>query len=397
MSDLAFYLAGQGERVHIITSRQSYDKPGTRFHAFERARGVKIHRIATTRFGRHWLPGRAIDYLSFYFSAGWKLFRLARRGNVVVAKTDPPMLSVLVAALAPLLGFKTLNWLQDLYPEIAAELGVYGLKGVFGRGLAALRNVSLRRAVMNVAVGENMAQRLHALGLPAEKISVVHNWTDDAAIACTDIAANALRRQWLLDDKFVVAYSGNLGRAHDIDTLLGAAERLRARTDIVFLFIGGGHGLSDLEAEARKRGLTQVVFKPYQPRNLLSQSLGVADVHWLSLKAGLDGLILPSKFYGIAAAGRPIIVIGSPDGELAKLVTQFDSGFQVGLGQSEDLARIIVSLAEDRTRCRQTGLNARRMLEERFTKEQALEHWHTILRSVAGAAPVQADRHVVGV
>ncbi len=122
----------------------------------------------------------------------------------------------------------------------------------------------------------------------------------------------------------------------------------------------------------------------------------LADVHWLSLKAGLDGLILPSKFYGIAAAARPIIVIGSPNGELSRLAERFDCGFHVGLGQSEDLARIIVSLAQDRERCCQMGLNARRMLEERFTKAQALDRWHAVLRSVADGAiaPIAAESRV---
>ncbi|MGH7225975.1 MAG: glycosyltransferase family 4 protein, partial [Gemmataceae bacterium] len=223
-------------------------------------------------------------------------------------------------------------------------------------------------------------------------ISVIPNWVDDAAIVPIDGSANPLRHEWALNNKFVVAYSGNLGRAHDVETLLGAAERLNARTDVIFLFSGSGHGIADLGAEVCKRKLTNVLFKPYQPRDLLPQSLGVGDVHWLSLKTGLDGLILPSKFYGIAAAGRPIIVIGSLDGELSRLVSQSDCGFRVGLGQCDDLARVIIALEADRPRCRQMGLNARRLLDERFTKAEALERWQAVLQTVAGVAPAQSPR-----
>src|SRR5262249_2592415 len=253
-------------------------------------------------------------YASFYLASAVALMRIARRGDVVVVKTDPPMLSVLASVLAPLRGYRTVNWLHDLYPEVAGELGISGLNGRFGRMLAKLRNASLAGATMNVAIGEDMGRRIMGMGIPRERMLVVANWTDDEEIKPSDPALNPLRREWSLEGKFVVGYSGNLGRAHDIETLLDAAERLRANPGIVFLFIGGGRGLRDLETEVAKRQLSNFQFRPYQPRERLSVSLGVADVHWLSLKTGLDGLLLPSKFYGIAAAGRPMIVVGSTEG-----------------------------------------------------------------------------------
>ncbi|MBU6299543.1 MAG: glycosyltransferase family 4 protein [Alphaproteobacteria bacterium] len=395
LSDLAFYLAARGESVHVVTSRQCYDWRHARLPAREAVQGVQIQRVGGTRFGRRALAGRAMDYLSFYAIAAWWLLRLARRGDVVIAKTDPPMLSVLVALIAPVRGFRIVNWLQDLYPEIAAELGVRAAKGLAGRMLVSVRNRSLKRATINVAIGEDMAAKLRALGVPADKICVIPNWADDKAITPIDRAANPLRAQWGMSDKFVAAYSGNLGRAHDSLTVLRAAEQLQDRDDIVFLFVGGGHGIAELEAQARKRGLKNLMFQPYQSRTTLARSLAVGDVHWLSLQSGLDGLVLPSKFYGIAAAGRPIIVVGSPDGELAKLVVEWDSGFHIELGQSEDFARTIVSLAGDRQLSRRMGLNARRMLEKRFTKERALERWYGVLRTIQDVTPAQPDHHCI--
>jgi glycosyltransferase involved in cell wall biosynthesis len=380
LSDLAFYLAGQGERVRVITSRRLHYDPDLPPAARETLRGVEIHRVATSRFGRYSLPGRAVDYLSFHVTAGIALVTVARRGDIVVAKTDPPMLSVVTWLLAPFRRWRRVNWMQDLYPEVAAELGV-SARGAVGRVLVAVRNASLRGAAVNVAIGDDMADRLRDAGLPSDTIRVIPNWTDDEAIVPADGASNALRKEWSLDGKFVVAYSGNLGRAHDVETLVGAAERLRARDDIVFLFIGGGSGLVLLKAEVAKRGLANFRFEPYQPREFLPRSLGVGDVHWLSLKAGLDGLILPSKFYGIAAAGRPIIVIGSPDGELSRLVTQYSCGVAIQPGQCAELARVISRLATDPSRARELGLSARRMLDEHFTKSQALARWHELLRA----------------
>jgi len=393
LSDLAFHLAERGENVRVIASRQLYDDAAAALPPRECVLGVEIHRVGTTRFGRHALLGRAIDYLSFYVASALRLLRVARRGDVVVAKTDPPMLSVLISALAWIRGYRTINWLHDLYPEVAAELGISSVKGPVGRILISLRNASLRRATMNVAIGDDMAKRVRGMGVAAARLSVVTNWTDDESIRPSDAATNPLRRAWSLEGKFVVAYSGNLGRAHDSQTLLEAAEILRGDPDVVFLFIGGGRGLIDLAAEVEKRQLKNFRFEPYQPREALSRSLGAADVHWLSLKPGLDGLILPSKFYGVAAAGRAILIIGSPDGELAELVAKHGCGYCITPGQGAELAGIIAALSQDRSRCRQLGANARRMLDERLTKSQALERWRTILHSAAGgASPMEAHR-----
>jgi len=384
LCDLAFHLAKAGESVHVIASRQLYDDPSAKLPAEETVAGVTIHRVATASFGRQTLLGRMFDYASFYFSSAFVLLRCAKRGDVVIAKTDPPMLSVITVALAKLRGFKTVNWLQDIYPEIAIEIGVSALKGQVGRLLTALRNRSLRNATMNVVVGEAMAQHVLGSGVESERLRTVHNWTDDEQIVPSDTRGNPLRRTWSLEEKFVVAYSGNLGRAHDIETLFGAAMRLREQSRIAFLVIGGGRGFCDLQERVQAHALSNFRFEPYQPREQLPISLGVADIHWLSLKPSLDGLVFPSKFYGVAAAGRPIIIVGSAQGELSNLVKRYDCGICIEPGMDEEFANAILALAEDPLRVRRLGENARSMLEESFTKVQALEKWRAVLGSSVG-------------
>src|SRR5258705_8056875 len=182
LSDLAFHLAENGERVRVIASRQLYDDPAVALPPRDSVRGVEIYRVSTTRFGRHSLAGRMADYLSFYISSAVQLLRVAGRGDVVVAKTDPPMLSLLISFLSPLRGYRAVNWLHDLYPEVAAELGMSGAKGSLGRILIALRNASLRCATMNVAIGDDMARPVRGMGVSGARLSVVLNWTDDESI-----------------------------------------------------------------------------------------------------------------------------------------------------------------------------------------------------------------------
>ena len=263
--------------------------------------------MATTGFGRSGLIGRGVDYVSFYIAALGVLAREVRRGDIVVAKTDPPLISIVAAMVAKAKGARLLNWLQDLYPEVAAALGLQTFAGWRGAPLRALRTWSLRAAAANVAIGERMAARLRSLGVAPETIHVIANWCDDAAIEPIDHAGNPLRHEWQLAAKFVVGYSGNLGRAHEFDTVLGAARQLAGEPDIIFLVIGGGHGVERFRRATAD--LPNIVFKPYQPRNRLAHSLGVSDVHWVSLRPEVEGLIVPSKVYGILAAGRPILAI----------------------------------------------------------------------------------------
>lgn len=382
LSDLAFFLAGQGHAVGVVASRQLYDDPTARLSARENRDGVRIHRVWSSRFGRRTLIGRAIDYITFYAGAAWALLRLTDTGDIVVAKTDPPLVSVIGAWVARRKGAILVNWLQDLFPEVAQELGVSLTDGRLGSVLARLRDGSLRHAAMNVVLGQRMAERLGQTGLASNRVTVIHNWTDDAAIVPLTHADNPLRAEWGLADAFVVCYSGNLGRAHEYETLIGAADRLRGREDILFLFIGGGHHQKDLETAVRGRGLTNVQFQPYQPREELGRSLAVADIHWISLRPELEGLVVPSKFYGVAAAGRPILMIGDLDGEFGRIISEHDCGVVVPVGNVDKLAEMILDLAADPARCAKMGLRARAMLDEKFSRQRSFELWLALLEKV---------------
>jgi colanic acid biosynthesis glycosyl transferase WcaI len=380
LSDLAFDLAGGGREVRLVTSRQIYDDPKAALPEREIINGVDVHRVASTGFGRAALIGRAIDYVSFYRSVRRCLNDLVRPGDIVIAKTDPPLMSVVARPVARRNGARLVNWLQDIYPETAVELGVPFMRGPVAASLAALRNVTLREAAATVVVGDLMARKVEALGAPAERIHVIPNWCNDEDIRLVANADNPLRQEWNLAEKFVLGYSGNLGRAHDFETVLGAAERLRDEPRVAFLMIGGGKRFAELSAAVRTRGLAGAFrFLPYQARTLLSYSLGAADVHWVSLDPRLEGLIVPSKFYGIAAAGKPIIVIGDPNGELGRLVQRNACGFAIAPGDSEALAATLRQVLNAPQAVLDTGDRARKMLDVHFTRRQGLARWRQFL------------------
>lgn len=343
VSDLAFHLASRGWEVGVITSRQRYDDAGARLAKRETVRGVAVRRVWSTTFGRHFLPGRAVDYATFYLSA--MLAMMNERRATIVAMTDPPMMSV-VAALA---SRRVVNWLQDLFPDVATALGMR-VPSLVRR----IRDWSLRKARANVVIGESMR---------APRAVVIHNWAD-ASLHPIDVQhAN-----------FVVGYSGNLGRVHDVSTMLGAMNRLRGE-EIELVITGGGAKLD----EVRAANLPNVRIEPYAPRERLSESLSAADAHLVTLLPAVEGLVVPSKFYGILAVARPVLYVGAPDGELARLIREHDCGIAVESGDADGLAEAVRALASDRGKARAMGQRGRALYETRFAPAIAFAAWEKVL------------------
>ena len=382
-ADVAFDLAAAGHEVHAVTSRLAYegvgpgDGAGPGYAAKETLRGVHVHRVWTTRFGRGSLAGRALDYFSFYLSAFFVLARMLDQKDIVVAKTDPPLISVVAAMAAWLRGARLVNWLQDVFPEVAARSGMGMLAGPLGAVARIKRNWSLRRAVVNVALGARMAAEVGRL-VPGARLRVVPNWADGTAVRPMASGASALRREWGLEGKFVVGYAGNLGRAHDCETLLAAARLLMDERDIVFSFTGGGFHFQRLRAA----GFANVQVRGYVPEVQLGESLAACDVHLVTLLPALEGLIVPSKFYGVAAAGRAVIFIGDPDGEIARAIAAHGCGVTVAAGDATGLAATIKDLRVSPDKLRAMGERARAAFEREWDKPIALARWREVIAAV---------------
>src|SRR5262249_30581283 len=193
LSDLAFHLAASGHDVHVVTSRVTEVDRNS-----EIVRGVTIHRVATAPTGPNGLFKRALAYVAYFHGARGVARKLVRPGDIVVLKTDPPLLSVVVGPLAKKLGARVVIWLQDIFPETAHEYGVPGSGGPIGAMLQGIRDRSLAQADHVVAICERMAQRVRDLGcIGLDRLSVIHNWAD-SEIVPVDVANNAARRRWSL-------------------------------------------------------------------------------------------------------------------------------------------------------------------------------------------------------
>jgi glycosyltransferase involved in cell wall biosynthesis len=367
LTDFAEACVAAGHEVIIVTSHPG--KATVTRH--ETHRGVRIERVRSARTDRPGVVHKTIDFATFHLAAFVRLFALARRGDAIVALTDPPLIGITAAFVAALRGARLFHWVQDIYPEIAIELTGRRVLGIF----KPFRNLAWRRADACITLGTDMAGVLVAAGVTREKIHVVSNWPPAGLQPQPPAAAAVLRAEWQLEHKFVVAYSGNLGRVHDLGPVLELAAALRDDPRIAFVFIGGGAQRAALEAEALERRLTNVQFRPPQPRAQLARALALGDVHLVTLRPGCERFVFPSKLYGLAAVGRPAIVIAPPACELSRLVVQHRFGVAFDRTAIPGLAAELRALAADPAACARLGMAAAEFARTVGDATAALARW----------------------
>lgn len=379
LAELCEGLVAAGDEVTVVASRGTY-LGGERLPAREEINGVRVVRAWATGFGKSSIIGRLSDYATFWLSAIVSALRQPRV-DVVLAATNPPLIAAAAALFARARGVPLVTWTQDVYPEIAVAFGFMRKDSMATKLLLKIQRRTHRASDRIVAISAGMGERLKAQGAPADRIRVVQNWSDGSLIRPRDPATNAFRREHALNG-FVAMYSGNLGVAHEFETVMGAA-RIVAKTcpDVQFLFIGDGQRRA--EAVRLAQGLENVRFLPYQPKAMLGESLTAADAHLMTLREGLDGLVVPSKFYGAIASGRPVFYVGPQGCEVANQIRTADIGWTGKPNDVDGLAAAIERAARDRAWSAQCGSRARRLFEEQCDRPIAVRRWREVLAEAA--------------
>lgn len=338
-TDLAEDLVRHGCEVTALATRGAYLGGGS-LPSREEYRGIHIERVRCTSLGKQSIARRLTDYASFYAAAAVRVLTGAHQ-DVVVALSTPPLVATIGAERRALRGTRFVYWLQDVYPELAVEFGLFKERSLAARAFDALSRWTMRHADAVVVLGDAMGDRVRSKGVQPSRVHVIPNWADGVEVRPVSAEANALVREQGLEGKRVVLYSGNMGRAHDVTTLIDAARLLRGRQDIVFVFIGDGAKRAEVEAAARENSSIRLL--PYQPRERLAASLSAGEVHLVTQAAFTVGLVEPSKLYGAMAAGRPIVYVGPPGTEAARTIERERIGAVVPNGHAAAAADAIES------------------------------------------------------
>jgi glycosyltransferase involved in cell wall biosynthesis len=369
-------VAVHGMNVTVVTGYpvgvRRTELPATDVH-----NGVRIIRARGTTLSPRRFFGRAANYVTYFLSAALIAVRLPRQ-DIAVALTDPPIIGLAALAARPRRGM--VFFCQDIFPEVASVLEDFR-SPIVNAVLDRLNRMLLRRARRIIALGDTMATRLiGGKGADAAKITVIHNWADTSAIVPAS-KENAFSVAHGLHDRFVVLHAGNIGLSQNLDVIVEAAALLATRRDILFLFIGDGNRRPALESAVRERGLENVRFLPYQPRDHLRWTYASSDVCLVSLKPGLAGYIVPSKVYPILAAGRPYIAAVEPLSEVAALTGRHRCGILVPPGDARALADAVVALA-DQPREREAIGGRARVAAELFSRERQVAAHADVLESM---------------
>jgi glycosyltransferase involved in cell wall biosynthesis len=375
-TDLAEDLVAAGCEVTALAARGAY-LGGGRLPRAETYRGIRIERVRCTSLGKKSIGRRLLDYGSFYAAAAARVLA-GRRQDVVVAMSTPPLVASIGALRRVLRGTRFVYWLQDVYPELAVEFGVFGARSPAARAFDLASRFTLRRADAVVVLGEAMGERVRAKGVRPERIHVLPNWADGAAVRPVPAAANDFRRAHGLDGKRVVLYSGNMGRAHDLGTILEAARLLRDRADLAFVFVGEGAKRAEVEAAAKE--LPSIRLLPYQPREQLGASLSSGELHVVTQEPFTVGLVEPSKLYGAMAAGRPVLYIGPPETEAARTVEREGIGAVLPIGDAPAAAAAIERLVAGSA---ELGARARARFEARYDRALRTAQFAALLDKLA--------------
>jgi colanic acid biosynthesis glycosyl transferase WcaI len=341
--------------------------------------GVKVVRVRSTSFDRARLGLRGLNYLTYLLQA-LRSGLVTQRPDVIFCMTDPPMLADVGVVLARRFRVPLVVTSQDVFPEVAVELGRLNNPLLVGL-LRGLVHFYLARADRVVAIGETMRARLEVKGTPPERLTVIPNWVSTKVLT-PHPRVNDWTRENGLEDKFVVMHSGNVGHAQNLDALVRSATFLRDLDDLAIVVIGTGAQHFSLAGLTDRLDADVVRFLPYQERPVLTYSLSAAHVHVVGLASGLSGYVVPSRLYGILSVGRPVIVAADDESETAQIVRSADCGIVVPPGRPELLAAVIRDSHDGRYDLEAMGRRAREYAEAEADRDIAVARYRGVFHEV---------------
>ena len=377
-----------GTEVTVVAGRslnasRPESAPGLGLVSRETYQGVDIRRANGTRLPPRRFASRASNYVSYFAAATAASFGIGRQ-DVVVSLTDPPIVGLAALWTARRTGARFVFLCEDIFPEVASLLEDFH-NGAVNGALDRINRYLLRHADGIVALGDRMRRRLvEEKGADPSRVHVIHNWADCDAIV-PGPKDNPFSREHGLADRFVVMHSGNVGLSQNLDVLVEAADRLRSKERLTIVIVGDGAKRASLEAMVAARGLANVRFLPYQPKALLHNSFATADTFLVSLKAGIEGFIVPSKVYGILAAGRPYIAATDPSSEPAQIARESGCGLVAAPGDPAALAEAIATLHDDAAMTKDMGVRAR-LAARRYDRAGAVQAYHDLFERIARVA-----------
>ena len=368
--------------VTVLAGRPSYD-PAVRHPTYllrrEVVDGLMVERVGSTAFSRHRMRGRLANYLSYLALAVARA--LAVPADAVLAMTDPPVAGIAGALVAAVRRRPFVYNIRDLYPDVAVAGGLLR-PGPHTAAWERLHRWALRRADRVIVLGDDMRERVIGKGVPPERVAVVRDGSPPLPPPSGDEAVGKAVRGGL---RFVVLHAGNIGFAGAWETLVEGVTRADGQ-GVGLAFVGDGAERRRLEA--RRTGDGRIRFLPFFPAAQVPDVLAAGDLHVVTVRRGLEGAVVPSKLYGILAAGRPVLVVASEAADAARIVRRYRCGLVADPDSPESVATVVRAAMADRVGLAAMGERARAAARE-FDQQAQLDRFVKVVEQALAEGGVE--------
>lgn len=379
-----YYISGIAEHlalkrsVSVLCSRPTYSRSGVVAPRSETYHGVRIFRCRCLVLNKRSILTRLIRMITITVSIFVGALLRIRRGDTILAVTNPPSVPILAAILSFILRVPYSLVVHDVYPDIMVACGLASRKSLSFKALNWASKLVLQRAESIFCIGRDMLEHLtRARGTGTnDGIRVIPLWADSQQIQPSPREGNRLLLDLGLMEKFVVLYAGNMGYPHDIETLAAAIKKLQSDKEIHFVFIGSGPKQLLLDRLITS-GVRSVTVLPPRPRSEQNEFLNACDVAILSLMPGMLGLAVPSRTYNLMAAGKPIIALVSEPSEVARVVREEEIGWVIEPGAVDKTVQVIQVAKQNRGQLLAMGVRARQAVQAKYQREIILSHFDT--------------------
>jgi len=380
LADLCEELA-KNYSVTVIAGR-SYYMQERNFGLFRLSRKEELGRISIIRvrhtiFWKASLIGRIINWFSFCLCAFISAMRT--KADIIICCSDPPFLGIMSMVISRLKRIPYIYNCRDLYPDVAWGLGKLDKKSPLSRLYDHLNKRALDSASMVVCLGSSMSSRIAEKGVAKNRLTIITDCVDTQKIKPVARTDNPLSDFYGVKNKFVIMHSGNIGLVGDFDSLLLALNVIDKKRTFCVLFVGEGIAKERLKRRAKALNLENVLFFSYQPKEILPFSLGLPDLHIISLRKGMSGAVVPSKIYAILAAGRPYLALTPQDCEAAVIAREFGAGLWADPEDRVGIARLIEWAIANPAELEQIGRRGRIIAETKFDKNIIIKEWIDLL------------------
>ncbi len=385
LTDLTRYLATLGHEIHVICSGPNPKHVEPNSPTNQKVHdGVNIHRVKNLQIPALNIDWRSpINVLNFFLKAGILTVLWSYRFDIVITLDLPVMMGVwgTLARLVTLGKTRHVCWIMDMVTESRFQLGLWQTNNFLHYLIDYLHNLPYHYADSTIVLGQCMRERLLKRGVSSSRIQALGMWHYSNLIKPLPFGeSNHIVSQKLSDkNKFVVMYSGYAGSAHTFQAVQDTIVSLREDKRIEFIFIGNSQKLLDIEAFAKDNSVPNFTRLDPFDWDDLSLILGAGHLHLVTLREDMQGICVPSKLYGVMAAGRPVLFIGPSQSQGAKDVLEANAGFVISPHDSETIASKIIALADNPSICEQMGSHARSYFLEHYDYPVRCRHWEEAL------------------